>query len=209
MTKEERIKEVKAEIKRFRVIYNTLFANESADVGDVVKSLKEKVSELNELQKHNEMNDKIIKQEALRKELKLLTEHWKSMSVDELQDTKTGRETTRRKREVTLLLKVIEKPKMTKQERNQQSAHWKIQRDRAIKNIKEVDDQYIKDNAPNPIGTMLRIDCGGNKRTARVVSYIIHPETGFLTPQFETLEGKPVFHHKPTIIKVLSEETIK
>lgn len=95
---------------------------------------------------------------------------------------------------------------MTKQERNQQSAHWKIQRDRAIKMIKEVDEQYITENAPHPIGTTLQIDDIGKERIVVVKSYDID-ETGHLTPVYVTQAGKHVFNYKPIVLKMLKEPT--
>ena len=139
--------------------------------------------------------------EELKKELKEVTEKWKLMSIAQLRDTRIGREITRKKMDFTIRLKALLNP-MTKQQFNQESAHWKIQAKRANKALKELEKEYIKDNAPYPIDTKLKIDDIGKERIVVVKSYDIG-ETGLLTPVYVTPKGKHVFTDSPVIIKVI------
>lgn len=90
----------------------------------------------------------------------------------------------------------------SKQELRQIKAHYQKQIDRATKAIKEAENDYIRENAPYPIGTKLKIDDYGNQRDVQIQSYKID-ENGLLEPVFVSLKGKCVFTHKPTIIDTI------
>jgi hypothetical protein len=92
---------------------------------------------------------------------------------------------------------------MTKQQYYQIIAYWKAQVRQAERNIIEANNDFIRDNAPHPIGSELRIDHIGKERKVRIQSYDID-ENGTLTPVFESLEGKGLFIEKSTIIDFLN-----
>ena len=91
---------------------------------------------------------------------------------------------------------------MTKQQYNQIIAYWKTQEKQSALKIKEANNDYIRDNAPYPLGAKVRVDDSGKELKLIIESYDID-KNGILKPVFVTLEGKCQFVHKPVIIDLL------
>ena len=91
---------------------------------------------------------------------------------------------------------------MKKQLYSQTYHHYRNQINTAAKAIKQAKDEYIKANAPNPIGTVANVDNNGRIRPLKIVGYYV--ESDFrLIPFFESIEGKPVIANRPIILDII------
>ena len=87
-----------------------------------------------------------------------------------------------------------------KQNYLQMRAYYKRKIKTAKEKLQELDNQYIKKNAPYPIGAKLRIDVNGTERLVVIESYDIK-KSGFLLPIFEGVGGIIIAYSKYTILE--------
>ena len=87
---------------------------------------------------------------------------------------------------------------MKRKDLAQWTAYYTRVIDQATEGLNEKRNEYIKANAPHPIGSIVEIEDRGKTHNARIKSYEIL--NGLLIPEFETLDGKCLFVSRPIIL---------
>lgn len=91
---------------------------------------------------------------------------------------------------------------MRKQDYRQEYEHWNKQETHAARNKQKLKEEFIKHNAPYPIGSKVKAENNKTVGEFIIASYDMDKNL-MLSPVFETLEGKKVFMSRPIIFELI------